>query len=209
MEQHSSDFGRIWRRSVGIGAFALFLTGLLVALDLEELVLIAAVLAALCALAGVLTLALVRYRRGIRHGIGSAGRVTGLQVVRVSRRTGLGGRRVAGASVRAGRRAGLAVAAGGAETARATHVQARRTLPVLRRADDELGVRVRTIATAGRHRAARALQVIVADIHAHQNAIRAADRRRPPESRATPLRSPAARRGTATRSAAERRRGRA
>ena len=72
MEQHSSDFGRIWRRSVGIGAFALFLTGLLVALDLEELVVIAAVLAALCALAGVLTLALVRYRRGIRHGIGSA-----------------------------------------------------------------------------------------------------------------------------------------
>ncbi len=197
--ERSRDYGRIWRRTIGLGAFALFLAGLLVALDLEELVVIAAALAALCGLAGVLTLLLVHYRRGLVHGVATAGRVTAPQVARASKGTAAGTRRVAVASGRAGRSAALGVAAAGAATARATQGGVRRTIPVLRRADDWLGVRVRAAAASGRRHSVRAWNVVAADIHAHRDAMRSsspragepvrptspkeAEPRRPPTSR--------------------------
>ena len=207
--ERSRDYGRIWRRTIGLGAFALFLAGLLVALDLEELVVIAAALAALCGLAGVLTLLLVHYRRGLVHGVATAGRVTAPQVARASKGTAAGTRRLAVASGRAGRTAALGVAAAGAATARTTQGGVRRTLPVLRRADDALGVRVRAVAVEGRRHTIRAWNVIAADIHAHRDAMRSSSPRAGEPVRPTPRRNPAARRPVATRRAKEPRRGRA
>ncbi len=209
MVEQSRDFGRIWRRTVGIGGFALFLAGLLVAMDLEELVAIAAVVGALCALAGVVTLALVRYRRALARGAATAGRATAPRVAGLSRSTGAGSRRLAGSYARASRTAGLALAAAGAETARAARAGARRTVPVLQRADHELGVRVRGVAAAGSRHAVRAVNVIAADIHAHRNAIRSSSPRAGEAVRPSPRRSPGDRRSVATPSARVQRRGRA
>ena len=165
MEQSRHE-GRIWRRTIAIGAFALFVAGLLVAIDLEELVVIVAAVGALCALAGTLTFLLARYRRGLSHGVATGGRATAIEA-----------RRLAGASGRAGRSAGLALGAAGVGTARATRGAWQRTLPVLQRADERLGVRVRLAATASRRHAARAWDVIAADIHAHREAIRSSSPR--------------------------------
>lgn len=165
MEQSRHE-GRIWRRTIAIGAFALFVAGLLVAIDLEELVVIVAAVGALCALAGTLTFLLVRYRRGLSHGVASGGTATAI-----------GARRLAGASGRAGRSTGLALGAAGVGTARATRGAWQRTLPVLQRADERLGIRVRSAATTSRRHAARAWDVIAADIHAHREAIRSSSPR--------------------------------
>ena len=184
-----------------MGAFALFLAGLLVAIDLEELVVIVAAVAALCALAGGVTLLLAHYRRGLLHGVATAGRVTAPQVARVSRGTGAGARQLVVASGRAGRAAGLAIAAGAAATARGTRAAARRTGPLVRRADEELGVRVRTVAATGRRHAARAWDVIAADIHAHREAIRSSSPRAGEATRPVVPRSPGERRPAAARPA--------
>ena len=208
MVEQSRDFGRIWRRVVGLGAFVLFLCGLLVAIDLEELVVIAGALGALCGLAGVLTWALVHFRRTLVGGVATAGRVTAPQVVRVSRRTGSGSRRLGAASVRGSRRAGLAAAVAGAEVTRVTRSGARRAVPVFRRADEQLGIRVRAFAAAGRRHTLRALNVIAADIHAHRDAIRASSPRAGEAVRPSG-RNPGDRRPGATRSAEAQRRGRA
>ena len=165
MEQSRHD-GRIWRRTIGIGAFALFFAGFLIAIDLEELVVIVAGVAVLCALAGGLTFLLARYRRGLVHGVATGGTATAS-----------GARRLAGTSGRAGHRAGLALSAAGAGTARATRAGVERSLPVLRRADEQLGIKVRSAATAGRRHAARAWDVVAADIHAHREAIRSSSPR--------------------------------
>jgi hypothetical protein len=166
MVEQSRHEGRIWRRATGIGAFVLFLAGLLVAIDLEELVVIVAAVAALCALAGALTLLLARYRRGLLHGVATGGTATAA-----------GARRLAGTSGRAGRSAGLTLGAAGAGTARATRGAVQRSLPVLRRADEQLGIRVRSVATTSRRHAARAWEVVAADVHAHREAIRSSSPR--------------------------------
>jgi hypothetical protein len=182
--EDTRDFGRLWRRAIGIGAFGLFLAGLLVAIDLEELVLIAGVVAALCALAGAVTWLLVRFRRSMVHGVAAAGRATGPRFVR------------------AGRGTGLAVAAGGAGAARATQAGYRRAVPALRRADEQLGLRVRAAAGGARRHAVHAFEVIAADIHTHREAARR-------EARAMAARNPAVGRPASRRPAREPRRGRA
>lgn len=200
--ERSRDFWRVWRRVSGIGAFGLFVAGLLVAIDLEELVVIGGALTLLCAAAGVVTWLLVHFRRALARAAVTGGRATAHTFVQVARLGRRGGARVGLVSARAGRATGRAVAAGGAEAARATDAAARWTAPRLRRADEELGVRVRAAGGATKRHVARAVAVVVSDIHAHREAART-------EARLIAQRSRAAGRPAARRSGGAPRRGRA
>jgi hypothetical protein len=173
----SRDSGRLWRRAIGMAAFVLFLGGLLVAIDLEEVVVLAGGLGVLCAAAGLLTLVVARYRGAAVRG-----------------------------TVRAYRVAVPAAARGARWTEATSRSAARRTAPVLRRADDELGAAIKRCARV----VAGAAATLLADIHAHREARSVpAPRPRPRAGgRPIPAKSPAAR-SAARRSAAERRRGRA
>ena len=102
------------------------------------------------------------------HGVATARHRDGVAVHGGSQDT-------SGRAGRAARR--LALGAAGAGTARATRAGVERSVPVLRRADEQLGVRVRSAATAGRRQAARAWDVVAADIHAHREAIRSSSPR--------------------------------
>lgn len=160
------DFERLWRRVIGLGGFVLFLLGFMVAIDLEELVVLALGLGGLCALAGGTTWLLARYRRQLVDGGIGAYRAAAPVVAGVSRRAGAGSRGAA-----------------------------RRAVPVLRRADEQLGARLNTVLSAGRRHAGRALASVAADIHSHRAGARSASARaqsRRPGSRPAPARSPAA-----------------
>lgn len=158
MEQ-PRDLERLARRAIGIAALALFVAGLLVAADLEELVVLTAALSVLCAGAGGGTWLLARHRRQLLRGVADGYAAAAPVLVRGARATA--------------RTVGRACA----ETARALRLLARRTGPALRRADVELEGVVRPLAVRGHRRASKLLATVVADIHAYRGSTGAAPAR--------------------------------
>ena len=187
MVENSAAIGRLWRRVVGMGAFALFLSGILVAVGLSELVILVGFLGGLCILAGVVTLLFARYRRGVlaavTHLVVTTARVATPLAALGSKSAWRHARRLMGASSRVGHAVVLATAADIAASVRVGRELRRRAVPALERASRAFLGKARSVGrTVDRH-ASRAAAVVMADIHSQREAVRSSRLRTRPRGK--------------------------
>jgi len=185
--EDSSARGRLVRRAAGLGAAALFFSGLLVALGLEELVIAAALVGALGTLvAGAAWLVVVHRDRVVRAtatGYAAAAPIlAGVSSMTRVLAAGLGS-----TPARAGRAASFATAAGFAACVRGGRRIARRAAPLTQSAMELLTLRLRVVAGSVRRQASKGAAVVAADFSHHRRALRGtrtrpcAERRRRPD----------------------------
>ncbi|MBA2461182.1 MAG: hypothetical protein H0V45_05380 [Actinobacteria bacterium] len=189
MVENSSARGRLVRRAAGLGAAALFFSGLLVALGFDELVIAGAVVGTLGTFAAGTAWLVARHREKVATATATAYAAAVPILARLSRTTWELTLGLAATTARAGRATAIAAAAGFSVCARSGRHVARHAAPMAKSAKEQLVLRLRVVVGTVRRQASRGAAVVAADISHHRKTLRAARARPRAELRRKPDRA--------------------